>query len=98
VNEDQIFYVDEFYDKVIQDIHSHSYSKQEKFQVVYKAVNKLMTMTTTINDSQVLTNGLVYLLGFLNNQPLDGFKDTKPQLGNNKEKYKSILKEEFNSH
>lgn len=97
MNEDQVFYVDDFYNEIIQKIRTHSYSKQEKFKIVYQAINKLMNMSSEIRDTQALTNGIVYLLAFMNNRPVDGFTVGRPMLGKYKKEYKTILKHEFNS-
>lgn len=58
-------------------------------------MNKLMRMSPEIRDSQALVNGLLYLLAFLNNRPVNGFIDREPLLRKEKKNYISILKHEF---
>lgn len=98
MNEEQIFYVDEFLNEIVYQINSNYYTKQEKFMIVYQAINKLVRMPPEIRDSQALVNGMVFLLGFLNNRPVDGFTDRRPMQGNNKKEYVTILKNEFTSN
>lgn len=74
MNEEQKFYVDEFYNEVMYEINRHSHNKQERFKIVYQMINTLMHKSELINDTQLLTNGLVMLLAFLNDRPVDGFQ------------------------
>jgi hypothetical protein len=95
LNEVEKFYVDDFFNEVIHEINLHSYNKQEKFKVVYRMINNLMSKTQEINNTQLLTNGLVTLLGFLNNRPVDGFPGGNPLSSKEKQKVKELLYNEF---
>ena len=92
MNQNQIFDVDNFYFKVIEDITKNIDNKQEKFRIVYKALNTFVRKAPELDDTQTLANGLRYLLGLFNNKPIDGFTEKKPKVGKNE---RSILKQEF---
>ena len=98
MNENQIFDVDKFYFKVMDDVRHNVTNKQEKFRIVYKALNTFVRNSSEFDDSQTLANGLRYLLALFNNKPVDGFNDRKPAVGKNKEEYISILGKEFSSN
>lgn len=98
MNENQIFDVDQFYSKVMDDVKQNITNKQEKFRIVYKALNTFLRKSSEFDDSQTLANGITYLLGLFNNRPVDGFDDRKPTVGKNKEEYISILGQEFSSN
>ena len=96
MNENQLFNVDKFCNEVIEQVIENTDNKQEKFRIVYRALNTFVRKAPEINDSRTFVNGVTYLLAFLNNKPIDGFHEGKQVLGKSKEKYISILKQEFN--
>ena len=98
LNENQIFDVDKFYFKVMDDVKHNVTNKQEKFRIVYKALNTFVRKSSEFDDSQTLANGLKYLLALFNDKPVGGFTDKKPTVGKNDEEYISILGQEFKSN
>ena len=98
MNENQIFDVDQFYYEVMDDVRQNLANKQEKFRIVYKALNTFVRKSSEFDDSQTLVNGLRYLLALFNDKPVDRFNDRKPTVGRNKERYISILGQEFSSN
>ena len=98
MNENQIFDVDQFYFEVMDDVKQNLANKQEKFRIVYKALNTFVRKSSEFDDSQTLANGLRYLLALFNDKPVSGFNDRKPNVGKNKEEYISILEQEFSSN
>ena len=96
LNENQIFDVDQFYFEVMDDVKQTN--KQEKFRIVFKALNTFVRNSSEFDDSQTLANGLRYLLALFNDKPVGGFTDKKPTVGKNDEEYISILGQEFKSN
>ncbi|UCC21053.1 MAG: hypothetical protein JSV62_07190 [Promethearchaeota archaeon] len=60
-----IFYENEFYDKLISDFAKYEYNEKQQSFVLYKSIIEFFKLLKVVNDPDFFVNGLLYMNGFL---------------------------------